>query len=110
MVADNEEIITHKFSHLQITLLRLNSFIMMGSQGVWGGGYSDIFFTYISSGHYFGFKILNFNILGGVQKNEYFWGYEDFVGIFGGSFLCILGSEWGIYFGLVKFQMIFWSA
>ena len=38
---------------------------------------------------------------GGFQKNEYFWGYEDFVDIFWGhnkldyikgSFLCILGS------------------
>ena len=23
-----------------------------------------------------GFKILNFNILGGFQKNEYFWGMK----------------------------------
>ena len=30
-------------------------------------------------------KILNFNIFGGFQKNEYFWGYENFVGIFLGS-------------------------
>ena len=29
-------------------------------------------------------KILNFNILGGFQKNEHFWGYEDFVDIFWG--------------------------
>ena len=27
-------------------------------------------------------KILNFNIFGGFQKNEYVWGYEDFVDIF----------------------------
>ena len=37
---------------------------------------------------FFRFKILYFNIFGGrgggVQKNEYFWGYEDFVDIFGG--------------------------
>ena len=28
-------------------------------------------------GSFFGFKILNFNIFGGFQKNEYFWGYEN---------------------------------
>ena len=47
--------------------------------------------------YFLGFKTLNFNIFGDFQKNEYFWGYEDFVDIFGGSsqkgsFLCILGS------------------
>ena len=31
---------------------------------------------------FFGFKILNFNIFWGFQKNEYFLGYEDFVDIF----------------------------
>ena len=46
-----------------------------------------------------GIKILNFNIFGGFQKNEYLCGYEDFVDIFlgsskniKGSFLCNLGS------------------
>ena len=35
---------------------------------------------------FFGFKILNFNIFWGFQKNEYFFGgYEDFVDIFLGS-------------------------
>ena len=34
---------------------------------------------------FFGFKILIFNIFGGFQKNEYFWGLEAFVDIFGGS-------------------------
>ena len=32
-----------------------------------------------------GFKILNFNIFWGFQKNEDFWGYEDFVDISWGS-------------------------
>ena len=27
------------------------------------------------------FKILNFNIFWGFQKNEYFWGYDDIVDI-----------------------------
>ena len=30
--------------------------------------------TYIGSGHFFGSKILNFNILGGFQKNYILWG------------------------------------
>ena len=29
------------------------------------------------------FKKFIFNIFGGFQENEYFWGYEDFVHIFG---------------------------
>ena len=36
-------------------------------------------------GSFFGFKILNFNIFGGFQKNKYFFEHEDFVDIFGGS-------------------------
>ena len=45
-----------------------------------------LIFSYIHRlGSLLGFKILNFIIFGGFQKNEYFWGYEDFVDIFGGS-------------------------
>ena len=40
------------------------------------------FLTYVSSDHFLGFKILNFNIFWGFQKNVYFLGYEDFVDIF----------------------------
>ena len=46
-----------------------------------GGGVLWYFNTYVGSGHsFFGFKILNFNIFGGFQINEYFLGYEDFLG------------------------------
>ena len=42
-------------------------------------------FLYIRRlGLFFRFKILNFSIFGGFQKNEYFFGYEDFVEIFWG--------------------------
>ena len=58
-----------------------------------GGGYSDIF-IHVGSGHFFWFKILSFNIFGGFQKNEYFWGYEDFVDIFWGS-----SQNWTIFRG-----------
>ena len=67
-------------------------------------------------------RVQNFDSLFlGLQKNEYFLKYEDFVdisgyyrktGLFGGSFLCILGSflkakaQNGEYFGgLLKFQI-----
>ena len=46
-----------------------------------GRGYTDIF-IYEGSDHFFGFKILNFNFLGGFQKTKYFFGYENFVDIF----------------------------
>ena len=77
---------------------------------------------FIGSGYFGGLKILNFNIFGGFQKTEYFWGYEDFVDIFGGTaqnwtiFIGISmhfrvfserqGTEWRIFFGLLKFQKI----
>ena len=38
-----------------------------------------LIFSYIHRlGLFFRFKILNFNIFWGFQKNEIFWGYEDF--------------------------------
>ena len=43
-------------------------------------------------GSFFGFKILNFNILLGLQKNKYFLGYDDFVDIFMGS-----SQNWTIF-------------
>ena len=52
----------------------------MSSQG------GTLKFLYICRlGLFLGFKILNFNIFGGFQKNKYFWGYEDFVDIFWGT-------------------------
>ena len=41
-----------------------------------GGGGGTLIFSYIllGSGYFGGFKILNFNIFWGFQKNEYFWG------------------------------------
>ena len=38
------------------------------------GGVLCYFHTYVDSGHFWGLKILNFNIFGGFQKNEYFLG------------------------------------
>ena len=45
---------------------------------------------------FLGFKILNFNIFGGFQKNKYFWGYEDFVDNYGGH------HENGLYLGVIS--------
>ena len=45
-----------------------------------------LIFSYIRRlGPFLGVKFLNFNIFGGFQKNEYFFGYEHFVDIFYGS-------------------------
>ena len=66
-----------------------------------GGGVLWYFHTYVGSGYYLGFKILNFNILGGFQKNEFFWGMKILwiffsghhkIGLVWGSFVCIFGS------------------
>ena len=48
-----------------------------------GGGGGTLIFSHIRRlGLFWGFKILNFNIFGGFQKNKYFLEYEDFVDIF----------------------------
>ena len=58
-----------------------------------GGG--SLIFSYIRRlGPFFGFKILNFNIFWGFQKNKYFWGYENLVDIFWGS-----SQNWTIFRG-----------
>ena len=50
------------------------------SPGVGGG---TLIFSHISgSAYFFGFKILNFNIFGGFQKNEYFLGGMKILWIF----------------------------
>ena len=77
-------------------------------------------------GHFWGFKILNFNFLGGFQKNEYFLGYEDCVITFWESsqnwasfrfismhvrvFFKVKGTEFGYFGGLLKFQILFVGA
>ena len=84
---------------------------------VWGG---TLIFSYIRRlGLFSGFKILNFNIFGGFQRNEFLLGYEDFVDILSsqnwisiwGSFLCILGSflEFNIQNGDFFFFFFFWG-
>ena len=39
---------------------------------------------------------MNFNIIGGFQKNKYFLGYEDFVDIFWGH------HKIGLYLGVIS--------
>ena len=45
-----------------------------------GGGGGGTFHTYVGLGHFFGFKILNFNIFLGFQKKNIFWGMKIFWG------------------------------
>ena len=78
------------------------------------------FHAYVGSG-YLGCSILWISIFMGFQKTEYFWGYEDFVDIFGvitkldytmhlRVFSEGQGTQWRIYFGLLKFQIFIWGA
>ena len=63
-----------------------------------GGGVLQYFHTYSGSGHFLGFKILNFNILGRFSEFFFFGGgggvYEDFVDIF-----CGVITNWTIFSG-----------
>ena len=54
------------------------------------------FHTYVGASYFWGFKILNFDIFWGFQKNEYAFGYEDFVDIFGGH------QKIGLYLGVIS--------
>ena len=63
----------------------------------WGGGGGTLIFSYILntiSGHIFGFQILKFYFFGVFQKNDNFFGYEDFVDIFLGS-----SQNWTLFSG-----------
>ena len=61
---------------------------------------------------------MNFNIFGGFQKTEYFWGYDDFVDIFGvitkldyrmhfRSFLKVKVQNGGYFLGCLNFKYLF---
>ena len=60
---------------LKAMLPNINSYVLNDTNPPWG---TLNMFIY----HFLGLKILNFNLFLGFQKNEYFWGHEDFVGIF----------------------------
>ena len=62
-----------------------------------GGGLKVLYIRRL--GLFFEFKILNFNIFWGFQKNEYFLGYEDFVDIFWGH------HKIGLYLGIISMQI-----
>ena len=90
-----------------------------------GGGILEYwyFHTYIGSGHILGFKILNFNIFWGFQKNNFLGGMKTlwifFLGLHKiGLYLGVIsmhfrvfsecqGTEWGIFFWLLKFKIFF---
>ena len=63
-----------------------------------GGWVLRYFHTYVGSGHFFGFKILNFNILGQFSESFFFFlgggVYEDFV-----DFFCGVITNWTIFSG-----------
>ena len=67
-------------------------------------------------GLFFLVQILNFNMFGGFQKNEYFWGYEDFVDIFWGSSqncasLRVISMQFRIFFrSRYRIGIFFWVA
>ena len=60
-----------------------------------GGGGGTLVFSYIRRlGSFFGVQKFEFKYFLGFQKNEFFWGYGDFVDIFWGS-----SQNWTIFRG-----------
>ena len=78
-------------NHLLVCLIGLSLYVSVNSY-IPGGGGTLIFFRYVGSVYFF--LVLNFNIFGCFQENEYFLGYEDFVDFFGGS-----PQNWPIFRG-----------
>ena len=60
---------------------------MATPQGGGGGGGGTLCYchTYVGSAYFFGFKILNFNIFWGFQKNKFFLGMKILWIFFGGN-------------------------
>ena len=52
-----------------------------------GGGGGLLLYLYIYT--FLGFNILNFNILGCIQKNNFWRDHEEIAGLFGLLFLCM---------------------
>ena len=98
------------------------------------GGGIWYFHTYVGSGHFWGFKILNFSIFfylfffwggGGFRKMNifgvwtfcgYFFGGQTKIGLYLGVismhfrvFSKGQGTEWGIFLGVAKISNIFWG-
>ena len=61
-----------------------------------GGGGALIFLYICRLGLFFRVQNFEFQYFGGFQTNYYFWGYEDFVDIFGGH------QKIGLYLGVIS--------
>ena len=87
-----------------------------------GGAVLWYFHTYLGMGHFLGSKFFNFNVLGFSEKVillgvwrfcGYFWGvitklYYILIGVISMHFMVFSlgqGTEWGLFFGLLKFQI-----
>ena len=64
--------------------------LILSIRGSYPVGVLEYFHTYIDSDHFWGFRILNFNIFGGFQKNDYFWGMKILWILFGVVIIIIL--------------------
>ena len=71
---------------VSLFILKLKSPLDTMSKSLPSGGGGTLIFSYIRRLRpFFLFKILNFIIFEGFQKNEYFLAFEDFVDMFWGS-------------------------
>ena len=78
-----------------------------------GGEYSEIFYTYVGSGYFLGFKILNFNIFWGMKILwKFFWGHHKidlYLGVISMHFWSFVrarySSNGGCFLGLLKLQI-----
>ena len=74
---------------------------MVSREESWGVvlGY---FHIYVGAGNFLGFKILNFRFCFGFSEKCIFFGYEDFVDIFGGHhkiklYLGVISMHFGFF-------------
>ena len=91
-----------------------------------GGGVLSYFYTYETRPFFWGSKFRISIFLGVFRKMNIFWGYEDFVDIFGWSsqnwaslrvismhfrvFFKVKVQNWNIFWGCLKFPIFFGGA
>ena len=94
-----------EISDLRREILHLRSVCLFPPLGV-----LLYFHAYVGSGYFGGFKILNFNIFGGMKILWIFYGVITKLDYTMHVFSEGQGTKWRIFFGLLKIQIFIWGA
>ena len=123
-IANSTSISFEKIIVLEIAARKLD-FSPVGKESPCPEGVLQYFHTYVGLGHFLGFKILNFNILGVFRKLNMFLDMKILWILFGGHhkfrlysgvismhlrvFSLSQSTEWGIFIWVAKISNNFWG-